>query len=105
MKQKISDEFIQENDLRKPSQLKIEQSQQIKSPDVDTETKSEEVENQNKKLESKNNITCTTENAERNNRKDSAGKNGINNRVQNAGEIIEDKVSVEIANIQTKTKQ
>ena len=35
----------------------------------------------------------------------STGKNGINNREQNIGEIIEDKVPVEMANIQTKTKQ
>ena len=35
----------------------------------------------------------------------STGKNGINNREQNIGEIIEDKVQVEMANIQTKTKQ
>ena len=34
----------------------------------------------------------------------STGKNGINNREQNIGEIIEDKVPVEMANIQTKTK-
>ena len=35
----------------------------------------------------------------------STGKNGINNREQNIGEIIEDKVPVEMANIQTKNKQ
>ena len=74
-------------------------------PDVDTETKSKKVEDQNKKFESKDNITYTTENTEQNNRKYSIGKNGINNRTENIGEIIEDKVPVETANIQTKTKQ
>ena len=69
------------------------------------QTQSKKVEDQNKKFESKNNITNTAENAEQNNRKYSAGKNGINNRVQNIGEIIEDKVPVEMANIQTKNKQ
>ena len=69
------------------------------------QTQSKKVEDQNKKFESKNNITNTTENTEQNNRKYSAGKNGINNRVQNIGEIIEDKVPVEMANIQTKNKQ
>ena len=58
-----------------------------------------------KKLENKDNITYTTGNTEQNNRKYSTGKNGINNRVQNIGEIIEDKVPVEMAYIQTKTKQ
>ena len=56
MKQQIFDELIPENDyhakIRKQRQLKTEQSQQIKLPDVDTETKNKEVENQNKKLES-----------------------------------------------------
>ena len=69
------------------------------------QTQSKKVEDQNKKFESKNNITNTTENTEQNNRKYSAGKNGINNRVQNIGEIIEDKLPVEMANIQTKSKQ
>ena len=75
VKQKISDELIQENDyhskIRKRKQLKTEQSQQIKIPDVDIETKSKEVENPNKKLGSKDNITYIIENRERNNRKDS----------------------------------
>ena len=44
------------------------------------------VKNQTKKLESKENITYTTENTARNNRKDSTGKIGI--RVQNVEEII-----------------
>ena len=61
VKQQISDEFIQENkyytNIRKQRHLKTEQSQQIKSPDVDTEARSKEVENQTKKLESKENIT------------------------------------------------
>ena len=59
----------------------------------------------NKKFESKDNIKYTTENIEQNNSKYSTGKNGINNRVQNIGEKIEDIVPVEMANIQTKTKQ
>ena len=63
------------------------------------------VENQNKKFESKDDITHTTENTEQNNRKCSTGKNGINNRVQNIREIIEDKVPVKMVNIQTKTNQ
>ena len=49
VKQQISDELIQENDyhtkIRKQGHLKIEQSQQIRIPDVDTKTKSKEVEN------------------------------------------------------------
>ena len=109
MKQQISDELIQENDyqikIRKQKQLKTEQSQQIQIPDVDTEKKSKEVENQNKKLESKDNITYTLEKTEQNIRKDSTGENVINNRAQNFGEIIEDKVPVKLANIQTKAKQ
>ena len=108
MKQ-IYDELIQENDyhtiIKNQRQLKTEQSQQIKIADVDTETKSKKNEDQNKKFESKGNITYTTENTEQKNRKYSTGKNGINNSVQNIGEIIEDKVPVEMANIQTKTKQ
>ena len=105
----IYDELIQENDyhtkIKNQRQLKTEQSQQIKIADVDTETKSKKNEDQNKKFESKGNITYTTENTEQKNRKYSTGKNGINNSVQNIGEIIEDKVPVEMANIQTKTKQ
>ena len=108
MKQ-IYDELIQENDyhtkIKNQRQLKTEQSQQIKIPDVDTETKSKKVEDQNMKFESKDDITYTMENIEQNNRKHSTGKSGINNRVQNIGEIIEDKVPVEMANIQTKTDQ
>ena len=42
----------------------------MKTPDVDTETKSKEVEDQNKKLKSKDNITCTTENKDWNNKKE-----------------------------------
>ena len=82
----IFDELIQENDshikIKNQRQLKTEQSQQIKISDVDTETKSKKVEDQNKKFERKDNITYTTENIEQNNRKYSAGKNGINDRVQ-----------------------
>ena len=63
-----------------------------------TEKKSKKVGNQTKKLESKDNITYSTENIERNNRKDSTAKNGIINSVQNVGEIIEDKVPVEMLN-------
>ena len=85
--------------------LKTKQLQQIKIPNEDTKTKSREVEDQNKKLESKDHITYTTESTEQNNRKYSTGKNEINNRVQNVAEIIEDKVQLEMANIQTKTKQ
>ena len=49
------------------------------------------------KIKAKNQkVPYTTENTERNNRKDSSGKNGINNRVQNVGEIIEDKIPVEM---------
>ena len=55
--------------IRNQRQLKTEQSQQIKISDVDTETNSKEVEDQDKKLESKDNITRTTENTEQNNRK------------------------------------
>ena len=72
---------------------------------MQTQTNSKKVEDENKKFESKDGITYTTENTEQNNRKYSTGKNGINNRVQNIGEIIEDKVPVEMANIQTKTNQ
>ena len=71
MKQ-IYDELIQENDhhtkIKNQRQLKTEQSQQIKIADVDTETKSKKNEDQNKKFESKGNITYTTENTEQNNR-------------------------------------
>ena len=58
-----------------------------------------------KKFESKDDIKYTTENTRQINRKYSTEKNGINNKVQNIGEIIEDKVPVEMANIQTKTNQ
>ena len=51
------------------------------------------------------NITYTTENTEQNDREDSTEKNGINYRVQNSGEIIGDKVPVEMTSIQTKAKQ
>ena len=108
MKQ-IYNELIQENNyhtkIKNQRQLKTEQSQQIKIPDVDIETKSDKVEDENNKFESKDNITYTTENTEQNNRKYSTRKYGINNRVQNIGEIIEDKVPVEMAHVQTKTKQ
>ena len=74
----IYDELIQENyyytKVRNQRQLRTEQSQQIKIPDVDTETKSKKVEDQNKKFESKDNITYTTENTEQNNRKYSTAK-------------------------------
>ena len=90
-------ELIQENNchtkIRNQRQSKTEQSQQIKIPDVDTVTKSKKVEDQNKKFKSKDSIKYSTE------------KNGINNRVQNIGEIIVDKVPVEMASIQTKIKQ
>ena len=105
----IYDKLIQENDyytkIKSQRQLKTEQSQQIKRPDVDTETKSNKVEDQNNEFESKVNITYTTENTEQNNRKYSTRKYGINNRVQNIGEIIKDKVPVEMTHVQTKTKQ
>ena len=105
----IYDELIQEIDYHtkvgNQRQLGTEQSQQIKISDVDTETKSKKVEDQSKKFESKDNKTYTIGNTEQNNRKYSTGKNGINNRVQNIGDIIEDKVPVEMANIQSKTKQ
>ena len=65
----IYDEVIQENyyytKVRNQRQLRTEQSQQIKIPDIDTETKSKKVEDQNKKFESKDNITYTTENTEK----------------------------------------
>ena len=68
----IYDKLIQENDyytkIKNQRQLKTEQSQQIKIADVDTETKSKKNEDQNKKFESKGNITYTTENTEQNNR-------------------------------------
>ena len=74
VKQQISDELIQENNyhtkIRKEGHLKTEQSQPIKILDVDTETKNKEVENQTKKLECEDNITYTTENIERSNRKE-----------------------------------
>ena len=105
----IYDKLIQENDyytkIKNQRQLKTEQSQQIERPDVDTETKSNKVEDQNNEFESKVNITYTTENTEQNNRKYSTRKYGINNRVQNIGEIIKDKVPVEMTHVQTKTKQ
>ena len=67
MKQ-IYDELIQENDYHTKIKNQTEQSQQIKIADVDTETKSKKNEDQNKKFESKGNITYTTENTEQNNR-------------------------------------
>ena len=74
----IYDELIQENDyhtkIKNQRQLKTEQSQQIKIPNVDTETKSKKVEDQNQKFESNDNITYTTENTEQNNRKYSTAK-------------------------------
>ena len=79
VKQQISGKLIQENDyynnIKKQMHLKTEQSQEIKTPDIDTEIKSKEVENQTKK------------------------------RLQNVGEIIEDKVPVEVTNIQTQAKK
>ena len=60
------------------------------------QTQKQKVEDQNKKFESKDNITYTMENTEKKNRKCSIGKNGIINRIQNIGEIIEDKVPVEM---------
>ena len=105
----IYDELIKENyyhtKIKNQRKLKTEQSQRINIPDINTETKSRKVEDLNKKYESKDNITYTTENTEQNNRKYSTRKYGINNRVQNIGEIIEDKVPVEMAHVQTKTKQ
>ena len=66
----ISDELIQENlyhtNIRKQRHLKTEQSQQTKTSDVYLGTKSKEFENQTIKLESKENITYTTENTEQN---------------------------------------
>ena len=109
MKQQTSDKLIQESDyhtkIRKQGHLKPEQSQQTTIPVVNTETKSKEIKIQTKKLESRDNITYTTENTEQNNRKDLTGKTGINNRVQNVGEIIEDTMPVEITHIQAKAKQ
>ena len=74
----IYDELIQENDyhtkIKNQRQLKTEQSQQIKIPNVDTETKSKKVEDRNQKFESNDNITYTTENIEQNNRKYSTAK-------------------------------
>ena len=55
--------------MRENKQSKAEKSRQIKISDVDTETNSKEVEDQDKMLESKDNITHTTENTEQNNRK------------------------------------
>ena len=50
----IYDEFIQENDyhikIKNQRQLKTEQLQQIKNPDVDTETKYKKFEDQKKNL-------------------------------------------------------
>ena len=69
------------------------------------QTQKQKVEDQNKTFESKDNITYTTENTEKKNRKCSIGKNGIINRIENIGGIIEDKVPVEMANMPTKTKQ
>lgn len=63
-------------------------------------TKSKEFENQTIKLESKENITYTTENTEQN---VSTGKKW--KRVQNIAEIIEKKVPVEMRNIKIKAKQ
>ena len=74
----IYDKLIQENDyytkIKNQRQLKTEQSQQIKIPNVDTETKSKKVEDRNQKFESNDNITYTTENIEQNNRKYSTAK-------------------------------
>ena len=58
-----------------------------------------------RKQKSNENIIYITKNTEQNTRKDSTGKNEINNRVQNVGEIVEDKTPVEMRNIQTKAKQ
>ena len=63
-------------------------------------TKSKEFENQTIKLESKENITYTTENTEQN---VSTGKKW--KRVQNIAEIIEKKEPVEMRNIKIKAKQ
>ena len=83
----IYDELIKENyyhtKIKNQRKLKTEQSQRINIPDINTETKSRKVEDLNKKYESKDNITYTTETTEQNNRKYSTGKNGINNRIQN----------------------
>lgn len=69
MKQEIPDESIQENNyhtnIRKQKHLKT--AQQI---NVDTVTNSRELKIQIKILESRENVIYTTENIERNNRKD-----------------------------------
>lgn len=78
MKQEISDESIQENNyhtnIRKQKHLKTEQ--QI---NVDTVTNSRELKIQIKILESRENVIYTTENIERNNRKDLTEINEIKN--------------------------
>ena len=76
-----------------------------KDPWCRRRNKEQRVEDQNKKLESKDNIIYITEHTVQKNRKYSVGKNGISNRVLDVGETIEDKVPVKMANIQTKTKQ
>lgn len=78
MKQEISDESIQENNyhtnIRKQKHLKT--AQQI---NVDTVINSRELKIQIKILESRENVIYTTENIERNNRKDLTEINGIKN--------------------------
>ena len=51
------------------NEVQTEQSQPIKISETGTELKDNKVENQTKELEREENITCTTENIKRNNRK------------------------------------
>ena len=55
--------------LTKQKDVQTEQSQPIKISETGTELKDNKVENQTKELEREENITCTTENIKRNNRK------------------------------------
>ena len=68
------------------------------------EPEDKEVKNQTNKLEREENITYIAENTKRSNQKDSTedGKKTI--RVKNFEERIEDKMAVEMGNIQTKAK-
>ena len=69
----------------KQRHVQTEQSQPIKIPDTDTESKNKKVENQTRKLEREKNIAYTWENMKINNR-ESSTKIYEKNKVQNIEE-------------------
>ena len=71
----------------KQRHVQTEQSQPIKIPDTDTESKNKKVENQTRKLEREKNIAYTWENMKINNRENST-KIYEKNKVQNVEEKI-----------------